>query len=273
MVESRTLETGCLGHQVSAPLSANPLLWVSCVGLCPAVFGPQWQHFHVLCSALSPSPISSKPLPLEALHSLAAWRMISNFLPPKLTLCVVPILCSVLPLACPMEEASCVPSLGSLPALPSSRPFLHPPPPCFVLTLFHPPGNTFTLLPHIPSTQQAPCLTSTLSLRPSSPVTPTSPPTRSPTYLHPCPALQTPLPLAPSHHLGHGELPFPPELSAFLPGCSSDPSCFHSVCSSLFWVQQPRAYPHVPLWPGPSPGLHSPVAGCPRHSCSGEGRV
>ena len=197
MVESQTLETGCLGHQVSAPLSVNPLLWVSCMGLCPAVFGPQWQHFHVLCSALCPSPISSKPLPLEALHSLAARRMISNFLPPKLTSCVVPILCSVLPLACPMEETSCVPSLGFLPALPSSRPFLHPPPPCFVLTLFHPPGSTFTLLPHIPSTQQAPCLTSTLSLRPSSPVTPTSPPTRSPTYLHPCPALQTPLPWLP----------------------------------------------------------------------------
>lgn len=136
----------------------------ACVGSSVVTF------LYTLLSFLS-LLFSSKTLPLNVLH----FHQTGPSLPHRacaLTSCrpnsptFVPILAPILLLASPMEEISCIPSLGSLaysPTLPSRRPPLHPALPA-LYSPFSFPWKHIRVAPppHLPlapaaSPQQAPC--------------------------------------------------------------------------------------------------------------------
>lgn len=147
MATDSALEPGRQGHWKRRLCSALQLR----LSLGLPLFGPRQQHFYKCWSALSLSPIISKPLPLEVFCSHQtgpsdSQGLCPNVLSSELT-CTCSHSCSVLP-ACLVEKTSCVPSLhyqthSALPQapLPASTS-------CSVLAPFYAQGNTFKLLPH-----------------------------------------------------------------------------------------------------------------------------
>lgn len=159
--------------------------------------------------------VCSGQLPAHSHQPLKALRFHQTGKVPQLPVTQVPVLTPMLPLACPMEETSCVPTLGS------HSSFLQVPYPLRTSPLgphlLLSPGDASTLSfpPHPHLLRPLPLSRTPASLRPGSP---------SPVYLMDpddlmsvAAPLQTPLPRPPSPPpLGPQEPPLLPKLVSIL---------------------------------------------------------